>query len=103
MPEPTTKPKSPRTIDPDIAVLRQQHAKNVLDLKRRRTSQNILRTILEKRLPAMTDEDVEKLLAAIGPKPVTAPLPLRPAPAPQAPRQGQMMPGAVPVMGGRKP
>jgi hypothetical protein len=103
MPE-STPPKAPRLLDPDIAKLRQAHAANVLDLKRRRTSAKILQTILEKRLPALTDEDIAKLLATIGrPKPVTATVPPRPTPAAQAPRPAQPMPGAVPVMGGRKP
>jgi hypothetical protein len=101
MPEST--PPKPRLLDPDIARLREAHAQNVLDLKRRRTSATILQTILEKRLPAMTDEDVQKLLTAIGPKPVPVPLPPPPKPpvppAAQGPRPAQPMPG-VPA---RKP
>jgi hypothetical protein len=93
-------PKAPRNLDPDIAVLRQRHAQNVLDLKRRRTSASILQTILEKRLPSLTDEDIAKLLNAIGPKPAPAPLPQRPAPAAPALRPNQMVPGPVPP---RKP
>lgn len=96
-------PKASRTLDPDIAKLRQAHAQNVLDLKRRRTSAKILQTILEKRLPALTDEDISKLLTAIGPKPVPVPLPPPPKPpvptAAQGPRPAQPMPG-VPA---RKP
>jgi len=102
MPE-NTKTKAIRVLDPDIAQLRKAHAQNVLDLKRRRTSSAILQTILEKRLPNLTDEDIAKLLGVIGPKPVTAPLTPRPAPASlvnQVPRPAQPIPGPVPP---RKP
>ena len=99
MPEPIKTTKAIRVLDPDIAKLRQAHAQNVLDLKRRRTSASILATIIEKRLPALTDEDIAKLLAAIGPKPVPAPLMPNRQAAP-ALRPIQMVPGPVPP---RKP
>ena len=99
MPETPKPTKAARVLDPDIARLREAHAQNVLDLKRRRTSAKILQTIIEKRLPALIYDDIVKLIAAIGPKP----LPPRPVQAPQAPRPAQPLPGAVPVMGGRKP
>jgi hypothetical protein len=97
-------PKSAKVVDPDILALREKHKANVAELKRGRKSCAILATIVEKFLPQMADSDIEKLLTAIGPKPVTAPLPPRPTPAvvamegqprPAMPRPAQPMPGPV--------
>lgn len=95
-------PKSAKVVDPDILALREKHKANVAELKRGRKSCAILATIVEKFLPQMADSDIEKLLTAIGPKPVTAPLPPKPAPVQQAPRPAQPLPG-LPGMPVRKP
>jgi hypothetical protein len=61
MAEPTKAPKAPRSLDPEIKQLREQHKPAVADMKRRRASNALLKTILEKRLPSLIDQDKEKL------------------------------------------
>ena len=75
-----TAPKTPKTIDPDILKLRNEHKNNVSLLRERRNSKKILETILEKRLPRMVMADREKLCDHLQ-KTTTPPLLLTEAPA----------------------
>lgn len=55
-------PKKERVIDPDIAILRDEHKTKVAQLRFVISSARILKTIKEKRIPKMTAGDREKLM-----------------------------------------
>lgn len=57
----TFSPSTPREIDPEIKALQEEHKRRVIELRNRRRSAALLKTILDKRLAQMTDEDKNKL------------------------------------------
>ena len=50
-----------KSIDPAIIELKRQHKENVAKFRHNKASAKLLKTILEKRLPQMTQEDKNKL------------------------------------------
>lgn len=56
---------TPREIDPEIKTLQEEHKRRVAELRNRRRSAALLKTILDKRLAQLTDEDKNKLADAL--------------------------------------
>lgn len=111
-----TSPKT-KQICPEITALRDEHKAKVADLKVKKKSAAVLKTILEKRLPTMTMGDRQKLMDELAlnttpsipillEKPVVLPsqVPkpaekLPPAPKPAPPRAAGVSVGSVTVAG----
>ena len=108
---------SPKKLDPEIAALRDEHKGRVADLRVKKRSAAVLKTILEKRLPTMTMGDRQKLMDELAlnvtpsipillekptvlpsqlPKPVEK---LPPTPKPAVPRTPGVTIGTVAVAG----
>lgn len=51
----------PRTIDPEVTAIRKEATSKVKELHRARASARLLKTILEKRLAKLTQQDRESL------------------------------------------
>ena len=60
--EGTAPAKKRAQLDPEIVKLRKKHAEEVQAYLRLRASANLLKTIINKRLPRLVEEDREKLL-----------------------------------------
>ena len=58
-------PRSPRNIDPGIAAIHAEAAAKVKEYRKTQGSARVLKTILGKRLSQMTQEDKNKLFAAL--------------------------------------
>lgn len=58
----STKPTTPRTLDPAIAALRKEHAGKVALLKATQRSAEVLKRILSELLAKLTDADKATLL-----------------------------------------
>jgi hypothetical protein len=56
------KPRQKPKLDPEIVKLRKKHAEEVAAYLRVRSSANLLKTIVDKRLPRLVEADREKLL-----------------------------------------
>lgn len=68
-------PRAPRTLDPEVLAIRAEAVKAVAALHTRRRSAAILKTLLDKRLAQLVDDDRHALYEALG-KLITPPLPL---------------------------
>ncbi|TSA40190.1 hypothetical protein D4Q85_00195 [bacterium] len=64
-PRKTRTPRAPRQIDPGIALIHADAAKQVAAYRSKQASAKILATILNKRLPQLTDNDKFKLRVAL--------------------------------------
>lgn len=61
----STTSRGPRTVDPDVLAIRAEATRKVKELHKSRASAKLLKTILDKRLAQLMDNDKMKLFDAL--------------------------------------
>ena len=61
----STSPRSPRVLDPGVAAIHAEAKAKVAEYRRAQASGGILKTIIDKRLAQLTDNDRQKLYDAL--------------------------------------